>query len=175
MSKYSEIWNTLSSVNCNEHVKSKNGLTFLSWAWAWGILMKEYPQATYAFREPVYFENGTCEVWVDVQIDDCTRAMWLPVMNYKNQSVPNPSSRDISDTRMRCLTKCLAMFGLGHYIYAGEDIPQDDKPELPADEQIKGCVNVNQLQSVWKSLSKADQTKFAALKDEMKASFDGGQ
>lgn len=129
---YKSVWDTLSGVDCSEYVEKKNGLSFLSWAWAWGILMEYYPKATYSFSSPVRDEFGTVEVWCTVKIGDLERRMWLPVMDYKNNAIKNPDYRKISDTRMRCLTKCLAMFGLGHYIYAGEDIPS--KSEEPAEQ-----------------------------------------
>ena len=125
---YQSVWETLSKVDCNEHKKSKNGLSYLSWAWAWGILMEHYPDATYEFFNEQRDEQGFCEVWCRVKIGDLERTMWLPVMNYKNEAVQNPDMRKVSDTRMRCLTKCIGMFGLGHYIYAGEDLPPDDEP-----------------------------------------------
>ena len=118
-----EIWDNLSSIDVSKHIEKKGSLNYLSWAWAWGILMSEYPESTYEFSSPVMYENGTCEVWVTVRVDKVSRKMWLPVMDNRNKSLTYPTSRDISDTRMRCLVKCLAMFGLGHYIYAGEDIP----------------------------------------------------
>lgn len=124
MSEFKEIWKTLSSIDVSDHIEQKNGLSYLSWAWAWGILMEHYPDAVYEFKPPVLYENGTCEVWVSVKIKGLTRKMWLPVMDYKNKAVISPDSRAISDTRMRCLVKCLAMFGLGHYVYAGEDLPE---------------------------------------------------
>ncbi len=63
---------------------------------------------------------------VNIKVDICgnVRPMWLPVMDHKNNAIQNPDQRKISDTRMRALTKCLALFGLGHYIYAGEDLPE---------------------------------------------------
>jgi len=129
---YKSVWDTLSAVDCSDHVEKKNGLSFLSWAWAWGIMMEHYPEASYSFSSPIRDEFGTVEVWCTVKIGPLERRMWLPVMDYKNNAIKNPDYRKISDTRMRCLTKCLAMFGLGHYIYAGEDIPS--KSEEPAEQ-----------------------------------------
>jgi len=126
MSDFKEIWETLSKVDVSDHIQSKNGLSFLSWAWAWGTLMKHYPQAEYYFREPKQFPDGSFEVECTLTIDEHKRHMWLPVMDYKNKAIPNPSARDISDAKMRCLVKVMAMFGLGHYIYAGEDLPEGD-------------------------------------------------
>ena len=123
MSEKTSVWANLSALDVSQHIEKKGNLSYLSWAWAWGELMGIYPESTYEFKEPYLYENKSCEVWVTVTIEGLSRDMWLPVMDYKNKAVANPTSRDISDTRMRCLVKCLAMFGLGHYIYAGEDLP----------------------------------------------------
>jgi hypothetical protein len=136
---YKDVWDTLSKVDCSDHVEKKMNLSYLSWAWAWGILMENYPDAEIRFYEQkdsgipyVQMPDGTAEVRCQVKIGTLTRDMWLPVMDYKNNAVENPNSRQVSDTKMRCLVKCLAMFGLGHYIYGGEDLPtSDDKESKP--------------------------------------------
>lgn len=126
-----EIWETLSQINVNDHVEKKGRLSYLSWAWAWGVLMEKYPMSKFFFSEPTMYQDGSCEVWCTVTISkgnlSFSRSMWLPVMDHKNNAIISPDARKISDTRMRCLTKCIAMFGLGHYIYAGEDIPGEAK------------------------------------------------
>ena len=129
------IWKTLSAVDCNDKTEKKGNLTYLSWAWAWGIVQDHFPDSEYRFAQfdhpsglttdAMYYPDGTASVHVTVTIEGIDRRMWLPVMDYKNKAIDSPSSRDISDAKMRCLTKCLAMFGLGHYIYAGEDIPSE--------------------------------------------------
>lgn len=130
---HKEVWDTLSQVNVNDHVEKKMNLSYLSWAWAWGVLMKHYPASSYEFKAPVALPDGSCEIWVTLTISNgvnsIQRDMWLPVMDHKNNAIKNPDARKINDTRMRCLTKCLALFGLGHYIYAGEDLPQEESPE----------------------------------------------
>tara|TARA_R100000808_G_C2141463_1_gene149276 strand:- start:1415 stop:2074 length:660 start_codon:yes stop_codon:yes gene_type:complete len=126
---YGKVWSTLSSVDCNNLKKEKNGLDYLSWASAWGILMKHYPDATYTFYDNDYESNGTVAVNCSVQIGECSRSMWLPVMDYRNKAISAPTSSDINKAKMRCLVKCIAMFGLGHYIYDGEDLPSvSDSP-----------------------------------------------
>ena len=127
---YSKIWKTLSSIDVSRHVEKKNGLSYLSWAWAWGVLMEEFPHAEYSFQKDEIHGDGSVTVHVDVMIGKCHRSMWLPVMDYKNNSIKNPDSRKISDSRMRCLVKCLAMFGLGHSLYAGEDINPSGETEV---------------------------------------------
>ena len=79
--------------------------------------------------------NDTAEVNVAVTVEGVTHAMWLPVMDNRNKSIVNPTTRDISDARMRCLVKCIAMFGLGIYIYAGEDLPESTKTEVVSADQ----------------------------------------
>jgi len=121
-----EVWETLSKIDCSAHVEQKQGLTYLSWAWAWGTLMEYYPETEYEFLESEIFPDGTMNIWILVTVVDggraTTRKMWLPVLA-TNKPIQNPNAFQINTTRMRCLTKCLAMFGLGHYIYAGEDLP----------------------------------------------------
>lgn len=119
----SNVWTVLSAIDVSKHIEKKGQLSYLSWAYAWGVLMKHYPNASYAYFEPRIDESGTVEVEVELTIEDITRRMWLPVMDHRNKAIVNPTSRDVSDARMRCLVKCIAMFGLGHYIYAGEDLP----------------------------------------------------
>ena len=134
---YKSVWENLSKVDVSDKIEKKMNLSYLSWAWAWGVLVENYPEAQYRFYEDkesgipyIQLPDGTAEVRCRVSItDNVWREMWLPVMNHKNQAIPNPNARDVSDTKMRCLVKCVAMFGLGHYIYAGEDLPNESKTE----------------------------------------------
>lgn len=133
MSFHAQVWQTLSRIDCSKHVEKKMNLSYLSWAWAWAILMEEYPESSFEFEPPVDYPDGTQEVWVNVTVragdSALTRRMWLPVLDHQNRPIKSPNSFQVNTTRMRCLTKCLAMFGLGHHIYAGEDVP---RPELDA-------------------------------------------
>lgn len=125
---YQSAWATLSAIDVSKHVEKKNGLSYLSWAWAWGVLMEHFPQATYEFSDLEIHDDRSVTVHCCVSLaPDVSRSMWLPVMDYKNNAIINPDARKISDTKMRCLVKALAMFGLGHYIYAGEDTPQKEE------------------------------------------------
>jgi hypothetical protein len=132
---YKDVWDNLSKIDCSDKVEKKMNLSYLSWAWAWGVLMEHYPQASYLFYQGeddvpyVKFPDGTAEVRCRVSIDNLTREMTLSVMDNRNNAIQNPNSRQVNDTKMRCLVKCLAMYGLGHYIYAGEDVPSSDKEE----------------------------------------------
>lgn len=127
------VWADLSAINVNDHVQKKGNLSYLSWSWAWSTLMSKYPESYYVFQDN-RTENGTvmveCVLTIHEGEEVATRSMWLPVMDHRNKAIVDPDTRAISDTRMRCLVKCLAMFGLGFYIYAGEDIPQAEKEAL---------------------------------------------
>jgi len=133
---YKEVWDKLSKIDCSDKVEKKMKLSYLSWAWAWGILQEHYPQAQYIFYQGegdvpyVKYPDGTGEVRCRVSIDNLTREMTLCVMDFKNNAVKNPNSSQVNNSKMRCLTKCLAMFGLGHYIYAGEDLPEDVEDDI---------------------------------------------
>lgn len=125
----------LLKINVNEHTEKKNGLTYLSWAWAWAEVLKIDPKATWAPHQfgpehacmPVLFlPDGSAMVAVTVFINGHAQSCHLPVMDNRNNSVKNPDSRKISDAIMRCLTKAIAMHGLGLYIYAGEDLPESE-------------------------------------------------
>lgn len=135
------VYETLSKVNVNEHTEKKNGLTYLSWAWAYQIMMEHFPTFTYDLSQPPEeHADGSMTVHAVVGVEHegvmITRRMWLPVMDYKNQAVKNPSATHINTAKMRCMTKAISMLGLGAYIYAGEDLPHTpEKDEEPKPEK----------------------------------------
>jgi len=179
------VFEVLSSVNVNEHTEDKNGLTYLTWAWAWSEFKKVCPTATYEVEKfdnlpYVYDENTGYMCYTKVTVDDITHEMWLPVMDgankamkshpyeylaknklfkyakkaqdgkyydkygneqaeYETKVVEAATMFDINKTIMRCLVKNLAMFGLGLYIYAGEDLPEsvDSKSEAVDTKPVK--------------------------------------
>ena len=160
---YASVWEDLSNVDCSDHVEVKDmgrfKLTYLSWAWAWQIMMTKYPNMQVMWMDPsneggergvIYGPDGTAMVHCRVIIpadpeavsphpvsEQLSREMWLPVMDGRNQSIQNPNTRQVSDAKMRCLVKTFALFGLGHYIYAGEDLPNDPAKERQIESYIK--------------------------------------
>jgi hypothetical protein len=130
----SSVWETLSKIDCNEHVEKKGQFSYLAWTWAWAMVKNHYPDATYDLLDDTVFPDGTMEVRVKVTIDGLAHTMWLPVLNYQNKAIPNPGAFDINTSRMRALVKACAMHGLGHYIYAGESMP--DTGPVITQEQI---------------------------------------
>ncbi len=156
------VYETLSQINVNGHTEQKGKLTYLSWAWAWDEVKKVYPDATYSiwrseYGQPYIFDpNVGYMVFTSVTIEGITHDMWLPVMDNSNYAlkaqpytfyekkygndteteIKNPCNMfDVNKAIMRCLVKNLAMFGLGLYIYAGEDLPEAEKPEKMTPEE----------------------------------------
>lgn len=134
------VFETLYKIDVNEHTEKKNGLTYLSWAWAWAKVKKAYPDSFYTVYENAdgwnYFTDGkTCWVKTGVTINNLEHIEYLPVMDFKNKSIPadTVTSFDVNKAIQRSLTKACARHGLGLYIYAGEDLPEEEQPKR-ADE-----------------------------------------
>lgn len=128
----------LNSVNVKDKVEKKNGLDYLSWAYAWGELKKLHPDATSTIYhnkdEWNYFTDGkTCWVKTGVTVNGIEHIEELPVMDYKNHSIPleKVTSTDINKAIQRSITKAIARHGLGLYLYAGEDLPEDEPKFKP--------------------------------------------
>lgn len=167
------MFELLTEVNVNEHIEKKDtgktSLSYLSWAWAWDYFKKQCPDAKYEIRhwdnKPYLFDEKTgYMVETSVTVGEETHVMWLPVMDSNNRAmkdvpyvvktkyneftVPSATMFDINKTIMRCLVKNIAMFGLGLYIYAGEDLPTDSddteqkqtKPEPEAKSSIEDVI-----------------------------------
>ena len=123
----------LNAIDVNKHTEKKNGLTYLSWAWAWGELKKKHPDATYTVYENAdglfyHTDSKTCWVKTGVTVNGVEHIEYLPVMDYKNKSIPANAvtSFDVNKAIQRSLTKAVARHGLGLYIYAGEDLPEPE-------------------------------------------------
>ena len=150
----------LLKINVNDHTERKGNLTYLSWAWAWAEVLKIDPAARYTVHEwadmPVcYLRNGTAMVKVSVEIKGDIKTCLLPVMDNRNRSIADPDSFAVNTAIMRCLTKCIALFGLGLYIFAGEDLPEGGEKPEPDPEvlaQISACADVAALTALFKSL-----------------------
>jgi hypothetical protein len=160
----------LLKINVNEHTERKNGLTYLSWAWAWAEVLKIDPKATW---EPIYFghdENrvpycalpdGSMLVGVRVNIKEHAKECLLPVMDHRNKAIKNPDAFSVNTAMMRCLAKCIAFFGLGLYIYAGEDLPQDAEPEKK--DGVSTEHKVSPTEEAFKRLQPEIQTRMRKL------------
>jgi hypothetical protein len=174
MDKKKSVFERLSAINVNDHVEKKKDLTYLSWAWAWAVTKRECPDATYKLLPTEYDEALGFMVHTEVTIEGETLQMWLPVMDGANKSMLKTSQTystrygdkqvdaattfDINKTLMRCLVKNLAMFGLGIYIYAGEDLPEAETlAPTPAPAKANPSKELIELQTGsdnWKSVEK---------------------
>lgn len=156
------VFQTLNAINVQDHVEKKNGLSYLSWAWAWSEVKKVYPNANYKIYERQtewgevnYFTDGrTCWVKTGVEINGLEHIEELPVMDFRNKSIPldKVTSFDVNKAIQRSLTKALARHGLGLYIYAGEDLPETDKQKEEEELLKKVLPDYTKLRTEMESL-----------------------
>ena len=120
----------LLKLNVNEHTERKNGLTYLSWAWAWAEALKADPAASFSVLmfgdSPLCRIGKTALVFVTVTMFGKPMTCQLPVMDHRNKAIPDPDAFAVNTAIMRCMTKALALHGIGLYIYAGEDLPDGE-------------------------------------------------
>jgi hypothetical protein len=173
----SSVWATLSAIDCNKHTEKKGQFTYLSWTWAWAMVKERYPEATYSFQESQVFSDGTMEVRCETTIEGLCHQMWLPVLDFKNKAIPDPSAMDTNSAKMRCLVKSLCMHGLGHYIYAGESVPQEpvvvETPEMiRAGAEINALLEVDDFMGVAQLWTEWDYAELGVI---ARAPSKGGQ
>lgn len=156
------VFDVLNAINVNEHTEKKNGITYLSWAWAWAEVKKHFPDAFYTIYENAngmnYHTDGrTCWVKTGVTINGLEYIEYLPVMDFRNASIPTDkvTSFDVNKAIQRSLTKAVARHGLGLYIYAGEDLPEGEvekqMDELGAAcDEVKQAATMHELESVYR-------------------------
>lgn len=171
---------TLNNINVSDKTEQKNGLTYLSWAWAWGEVKKLHPNANYTIYEreteygPVnYFTDGkTAWVKTGVIINEIEHIEELPVMDFKNKSIPvdNITSFDVNKAIQRSLTKAVARHGLGLYIYAGEDLPEETKDNMDdLRTQIKSYPDaLDVVKKKNKKLSECTEEELKEIIEELK-------
>lgn len=142
----------LLQLNVNDKVEKKNGLSYLSWSYAVAEFTKAYPDFKYEIKTfnnlpYMYDENTGYMVFTSITADGQTKEMFLPVMDNNNKAMKNKpytyktsygektvasaTMFDVNKAIMRCLVKNMAMFGLGLYIYNGDDLPEQTKEEKP--------------------------------------------
>lgn len=133
-------WEILSGIDLTDKIEKKNGLSYISWAWAWGELKRHYPHAWYRKHEasngyPCFYDvQGYAFVKVTVGLDKTTDhevTEVMPVLDHRNKPIQGPNAFDVNNALQRCLAKAIAYHGLGHYIYAGEDLPPETQSEAP--------------------------------------------
>jgi hypothetical protein len=166
MTTKSTKFEELAAMNVNEHTKSKQGLTYLSWSWAWEVFKRHHPDATYnVWRHPEthlpysYDENLGFMVYTEICAGGEYLSMWLPVMDGANKAqkahdytyhvkagereVKAATMFDINSTIMRCFVKNIAMFGLGLYIYEGDKVPKAEVDAQVAEAVKNSKISLN--------------------------------
>jgi len=171
--KPKSIWQTLSVINVNEYTEDKGSgnfkATYLSWSWAWGILMEHYPDATFTNHTnddgyPCFFDhNGFAMVRVTLWIGEKSHTEDFMVTGNSNSAIKNPDSFAINTALKRCLVKCMAYFGLGHYIYAGEDLPREEA------EAVKEAEVCKQNDENYEPSIKPDFSDLTGIEDDFNA------
>tara|TARA_R110000782_G_scaffold96183_2_gene180632 strand:- start:3147 stop:3782 length:636 start_codon:yes stop_codon:yes gene_type:complete len=143
MAQSKTVFDTLNAINVNDRTETKNNLTYLSWAWAWQTVKENYPTATYTIYENeggMFYHSDGKSAWVKtgVTIEGIEHIEYLPVMDFRNASIQieKINSTDVNKSIQRSLTKAIARHGLGLYVYAGEDLPQNEVVAL-AEEKAK--------------------------------------
>jgi Protein of unknown function (DUF1071) len=160
----------LSAINVNEHVEKKKDLSYLSWAWAWSEVKRACPDAIYKVGQTEYDDALGFMCHTNVTIEGETLEMWLPVMDGANKSmkktaytyssrygdkqVESATTFDINKTIMRCLVKNLAMFGLGLYIFAGEDLPEGEPEVVTKKPEVSALVELKKGDANWDNVIK---------------------
>ena len=172
----------LNNINVQDKIEKKGNLSYLSWAFAWEQLKIKHPKAQYKVYERengiIYWTDGkTAWVKVSVTVDDIEHIEYLPIMDYKNKSIPvdQVSSFNVNTSIQRALTKAIARHGLGLYIYAGEDIPSAEKDDILEEErqslydeckelrdiiigELEMAIDLGNLRAIWEENEKDIKT-----------------
>lgn len=157
----------MAKINVNEHIEKKNGLSYLSWPWAIDQLMRSDPEANWEFHDPQMF-GETMMVSCTVTAFGKPIKMHLPVIDHRNKPIPNPNCFDVNKNMMRCLVKAIACHGLGLYIYAGEDIPEEEKHEADRVKRSK----ITPSAGTGDALSPTDKQTLIDFAEEVNRSFE---
>ena len=176
-------WSTLSKFDVSAQVEQKNKFDYLSWAWAWAYVKEKYPTAN--FEKHIYHDNqnnplpfmrdtkGHTYVAVTVTIEGLSHTEIMPVLDFKNKSVPHPDGFEVNKAHQRCLVKAIAFHGLGLNLYAGEDLPldlDDDTDDIIRD--FRSATTIGDIDSAWRghatSIGKLSKSSKQQVTDEFK-------
>lgn len=158
-------YNELRKINVSDHIEKKNGLSYLSWAWAVDTLLQQDPTATWTYGEPKQF-GETLMVLCTVHAFGKSMTSQLPVINFKNQAIPNPDAMAVNTAMQRCLAKAIALHGIGLYIYSGEDLPDVNPLEtLKSTYADKG---IEAARVVYAKMSREDKEQCAEFVETLK-------
>jgi hypothetical protein len=157
-------FNELRKINVTEKVEKKNGLSYLSWAWAVDTLLQHDPMATWEYK-PHQMWGDTVMVFCEVNAFGVSRTAQLPVMDHRNKAISEPDAFQVNTAMQRCLAKAISLHGIGLYIYAGEDLPEEAK-EDPTDHLkiVSEAENMEDLKQAFTTAYKALKNNPEAIK-----------
>ncbi|CAB4151718.1 Single-strand annealing protein SAK3 [uncultured Caudovirales phage] len=156
----------LRTINVNEYTKNKGKFTYLSWVWAVDQLLQLDPTATWEYKDPVYFAE-TLMVFCSVTAFGKTMTAQLPVMDYQNKAIQNPDAFAVNKAMQRVLAKAIALHGLGLYIFANEDIPEEEAVDLT--ENADKWVGAISRAETMEQLKAAYQSAYVELQKDKSA------
>ena len=176
-------WSTLSKFDVSAQVDKKNNFDYLSWAWAWAYVKEKYPESNFEkhiFRDnqdnPLPFmrdTKGHTYVAVTVTIQGLSHTEIMPVLDFRNKSVPHPDGFEVNKAHQRCLVKAIAFHGLGLNLYAGEDLPldlDDDTDDIIRD--FRAATTIDDIDKAWRShatsIGKLSKSSKQQITDEFK-------
>ena len=183
MSEVRNYFKELFAVNVSDKVEKKNGLSYVSWSYAWGELKKQFPKSFYTVYEneqgwPYFTDGKTCWVKTGVTVveestqknaftdaeynivtDSIEHIEYLPIMDFKNKSIPvdQVTSMDVNKAIQRSLTKAIARHGLGLYIYSGEDLPEQSEETKKLEADLKKKITKKEATVLGSTLSEAQK------------------
>ena len=166
MSKFKE----LRVLDVSKYVEKKGQFLYLAWAHSADILLQHDPNATWEYKEPQVF-NDTMMVFCTVHAFNKSMTMQLPVLNYKNQAIKNPNAMDVNTAMMRCLAKCIALFGIGLHLFQGEDLVDLDPLDLI--KSVYEAQGIEGARSVYNKMDKDARKKCQAFIEEIREKKDG--
>lgn len=166
MSKFKE----LRVLDVSKHVEKKGQFLYLAWAHSADILLQHDPNATWEYKEPQVF-NDTMMVFCTVHAFNKSMTMQLPVLNYKNQAIKNPNAMDVNTAMMRCLAKCIALFGIGLHLFQGEDLVDLDPLDLI--KSVYEAQGIEGARAVYNKMDNDARKKCQAFIEEIREKKDG--
>ena len=174
--KESSKWKRLSRIDVSHGIERKGNLDYLSWAVAWSSLMDEYPDSTYYFGDPITLPDGTMMVRAGVTVEGTTHEMQLPVLDHRNKPIAGPNAFDFNSAQMRCLTKAIAMHGVGMALYLGKMSNVVSLSKFDRAQELIDAGDYIEFHQFVKGLSEQEQVDVfngapAGKKTEFKASW----
>jgi len=164
MSKYKD----LRKIDVSKHTEKKGQFTYLSWAWGVDILLQHDESATWTYLDPLTLPDGSMMVFCALTAFGKTMTAQLPVLNFRNQAIKNPSTMELNTAMQRCLAKAISLTGISLHLYYGEDLPEGDV--LERIENIHKEQGIDEARKYFNTLDGADRKLCTPFIEKVKES-----